>query len=69
MASDAAERQAVKRELETAAARDGDRMVITPLGAGSEVGRSCVHMSYRGKTVMVRGLNGRREEEYENLGY
>ncbi|GJN20741.1 hypothetical protein PR202_gb08155 [Eleusine coracana subsp. coracana] len=31
---------------------DGDRMVVTPLGAGNEVGRSCVHVSYRGRTVL-----------------
>jgi predicted metal-dependent RNase len=34
--------------------REGDQMVITPLGAGSEVGRSCVHMSFKGRTVLVR---------------
>ena len=28
-------------------------MVITPLGAGSEVGRSCVHMTFKGRTVLV----------------
>ncbi|KAM0891664.1 hypothetical protein ACQ4PT_026240 [Festuca glaucescens] len=27
-------------------------MVITPLGAGSEVGRSCVHMTFKGRTVL-----------------
>lgn len=31
---------------------DGERMVITPLGAGNEVGRSCVHVSYRGRAVL-----------------
>lgn len=33
--------------------RDGDQLIITPLGAGNEVGRSCVYMSFRGKTVLV----------------
>ena len=33
--------------------REGDQMVITPLGAGSEVGRSCVHMTFKGRTVLV----------------
>jgi cleavage and polyadenylation specificity factor subunit 3 len=33
-------------------AREGDQMVITPLGAGSEVGRSCVHMTFKGCTVL-----------------
>ncbi|CAA7029655.1 unnamed protein product [Microthlaspi erraticum] len=32
--------------------RDGDQLIITPLGAGNEVGRSCVYMSFRGKTVL-----------------
>ncbi|KAF7069324.1 hypothetical protein CFC21_074970 [Triticum aestivum] len=32
--------------------REGDEMVITPLGAGSEVGRSCVHLSFKGRTVL-----------------
>ena len=26
---------------------------ITPLGAGSEVGRSCIMLYYKGKTIMV----------------
>lgn len=33
--------------------REGDQMVVTPLGAGSEVGRSCVHMTFKGRTVLV----------------
>ncbi|XP_078150038.1 cleavage and polyadenylation specificity factor subunit 3-I-like [Carex rostrata] len=32
--------------------REGDELLLTPLGAGNEVGRSCVHMSFKGKTVM-----------------
>ncbi|XP_077238505.1 cleavage and polyadenylation specificity factor subunit 3-I-like [Tasmannia lanceolata] len=32
--------------------REGDQLIITPLGAGNEVGRSCVYMSYKGKTVL-----------------
>ncbi|KAL6911686.1 hypothetical protein ACP4OV_000491 [Aristida adscensionis] len=32
--------------------REGDRMVITPLGAGNEVGRSCVHLSFKGRSVL-----------------
>ena len=31
---------------------DGDVMEITPLGAGQEVGRSCVMLKFRGKQVM-----------------
>ncbi|XP_052192997.1 cleavage and polyadenylation specificity factor subunit 3-I-like [Diospyros lotus] len=34
------------------ATREGDKLIITPLGAGNEVGRSCVHMSYKGKTIL-----------------
>ena len=30
-----------------------DLLEITPLGAGSEVGRSCHIIKYKGKTVMV----------------
>ncbi|KAF0906203.1 hypothetical protein E2562_009220 [Oryza meyeriana var. granulata] len=32
--------------------REGDQLVITPLGAGNEVGRSCVYMSFKGRTVL-----------------
>lgn len=35
-----------------AATNDGDELIITPLGAGSEVGRSCVYMTYKGKNIM-----------------
>ncbi|VAH96931.1 unnamed protein product [Triticum turgidum subsp. durum] len=28
-------------------------MLITPLGGGSEVGRSCVHLSFKGRKVLV----------------
>ncbi|KAL3515675.1 hypothetical protein ACH5RR_022577 [Cinchona calisaya] len=42
-----------KREATTTASnREGDQLIITPLGAGNEVGRSCVYMSYKGKTVL-----------------
>lgn len=41
-----------KREAATANNREGDQLIITPLGAGNEVGRSCVYMSYKGKTVL-----------------
>lgn len=32
---------------------DENRLIITPLGAGQEVGRSCIVMTYKGKNVMV----------------
>ena len=31
---------------------DGDVLTITPLGSGMEVGRSCVLLQFKGKTVM-----------------
>ncbi|KAI4290924.1 cleavage and polyadenylation specificity factor subunit 3 [Pancytospora philotis] len=30
-----------------------DRVVITPLGAGNEVGRSCIHVKYRNKQLLL----------------
>lgn len=36
----------------SSAAKAEDKLVVTPLGAGNEVGRSCVHMTYKGKTVL-----------------
>ncbi|KAE8719375.1 Cleavage and polyadenylation specificity factor subunit 3-I [Hibiscus syriacus] len=32
--------------------REGDQLTLTPLGAGNEVGRSCVYMTYKSKTVL-----------------
>ncbi|KAK8945042.1 Cleavage and polyadenylation specificity factor subunit 3-I [Platanthera zijinensis] len=42
---------ALKRK-DSMVTREGDQLIVTPLGAGNEVGRSCVYMSYRGKTVL-----------------
>ncbi|KAF9688949.1 hypothetical protein SADUNF_Sadunf01G0041100 [Salix dunnii] len=33
--------------------RRRDQLTLTPLVAGNEVGRSCVYMSFKGKTVLV----------------
>lgn len=41
------------KKRDAPASREGDQLIITPLGAGNEVGRSCVYMSYKGKTVLV----------------
>lgn len=41
-----------KRKDSSVVAREGDQLIITPLGAGNEVGRSCVYMSYKGKTLL-----------------
>ena len=30
-----------------------ERMTITPLGGGQEVGRSCIVLNYRGRTIML----------------
>jgi len=38
----------------------GDLMELMPLGAGQEVGRSCMCLKYKGKTVMVRSRVHRR---------
>lgn len=43
----------LKRRDPPASNREGDQLTLTPLGAGNEVGRSCVYMSYKGKIVMV----------------
>jgi cleavage and polyadenylation specificity factor subunit 3 len=44
--------QSLKRR-DSSATREDDQLIIIPLGAGNEVGRSCVYMSYKGKTVLV----------------
>ncbi|KAF6168873.1 hypothetical protein GIB67_038370 [Kingdonia uniflora] len=44
--------QTLKRRDSTVTREAGDQLIITPLGAGNEVGRSCVYMSYKAKTVM-----------------
>lgn len=44
--------QSLKRR-DAPVTREGDQLTLTPLGAGNEVGRSCVYMSYKGKTVLV----------------
>ncbi|XAR49374.1 hypothetical protein NMG60_11032557 [Bertholletia excelsa] len=51
MASTGQPPSSLKRR-ESSGTREGDQLIITPLGAGNEVGRSCVYMSYKGKTVL-----------------
>lgn len=41
-----------RKDPTTVVSREGDKLEVTPLGAGNEVGRSCVYMTYKGKTVM-----------------
>ncbi|KAF9663634.1 hypothetical protein SADUNF_Sadunf17G0071800 [Salix dunnii] len=43
--------QSLKRR-DAPVTRGGDQLTLTPLGAGNEVGRSCVYMSFKGKTVL-----------------
>ena len=52
MASTAAS-ASLKRRGDAPVTREGDQLTVTPLGAGNEVGRSCVYMNYKGKTVLV----------------
>ncbi|KAH0456818.1 hypothetical protein IEQ34_014725 [Dendrobium chrysotoxum] len=52
MASSATAQVSASKRKDSALTREGDQLIITPLGAGNEVGRSCVYMSYRGKTVL-----------------
>ncbi|PWA93038.1 Beta-Casp domain-containing protein [Artemisia annua] len=40
------------KRRDSSLSRESDVMTITPLGAGSEVGRSCVFMTFKGKTIM-----------------
>eukprot|EP00268_Persea_americana_P037197 TRINITY_DN3684_c0_g1_i2.p1 TRINITY_DN3684_c0_g1~~TRINITY_DN3684_c0_g1_i2.p1 ORF type:complete len:693 (-),score=132.21 TRINITY_DN3684_c0_g1_i2:502-2580(-) len=40
------------KRRDSSVTREGDQLIITPLGAGNEVGRSCVYMSFKGKTVL-----------------
>jgi cleavage and polyadenylation specificity factor subunit 3 len=42
-----------KAEYVIGEGEDEDLMEITPLGAGNEVGRSCIILKFKGKTVMV----------------
>ncbi|KAJ1906039.1 endoribonuclease ysh1 [Coemansia sp. IMI 209127] len=42
-----------KAELTVAVEDENDLLRITPLGAGREVGRSCICLQYKGKTVML----------------
>ncbi|KAL3620841.1 Cleavage and polyadenylation specificity factor subunit 3-I [Castilleja foliolosa] len=46
----AASSSSLKRASSTTS--ESDELIITPLGAGNEVGRSCVYMSFKGKTLL-----------------
>ncbi|KAF8974969.1 hypothetical protein BGZ52_009412, partial [Haplosporangium bisporale] len=42
-----------KRKADLPVGDEADLMEVTPLGAGSEVGRSCHVLKYKGKTVLL----------------
>eukprot|EP00842_Homolaphlyctis_polyrhiza_P005194 jgi/Hompol1/5676/HPOL_004648-RA len=42
-----------RKASEVAVTDDGDILKLTPLGAGNEVGRSCILLEYKGKTIML----------------
>ena len=46
-------------------AREEDKLIITPLGAGNEVGRSCVYMAYKGKTILVCAIDSMQALVFE----
>nr|GEY64170.1 hypothetical protein [Tanacetum cinerariifolium]GEY66944.1 hypothetical protein [Tanacetum cinerariifolium] len=55
MASSSVQQQTSSSSLkrrDSTLSRESDIMTITPLGAGSEVGRSCVFMTFKSKTIM-----------------
>ncbi|XP_071796062.1 cleavage and polyadenylation specificity factor subunit 3-like [Asterias amurensis] len=54
---------ATKRRSETQVpAEESDRLIIRPLGAGQEVGRSCIMLEFKGKKIMLDcGIHPGRE--------
>lgn len=42
-----------KRKAEITLDEEGDILEIMPIGAGSEVGRSCILLKFKGKHIMV----------------
>lgn len=39
--------------MTTVPAEESDLLSIRPLGAGQEVGRSCIMLEFKGKSIMV----------------
>ncbi|CAG0887316.1 unnamed protein product [Darwinula stevensoni] len=50
---DQALKMAYKRKVEVVPAEESDQLVIRPLGAGQEVGRSCIMLEFKGKKIML----------------
>ncbi|XP_055958003.1 cleavage and polyadenylation specificity factor subunit 3 isoform X1 [Patella vulgata] len=53
----------VRTENVVIPAEEGEQLIIQPLGAGQEVGRSCIMLSFKGKKIMLDcgihpGMNG-----------
>jgi cleavage and polyadenylation specificity factor subunit 3 len=42
-----------KRKAANVPPEESDQLVIRPLGAGQEVGRSCIMLEYKGKKIML----------------
>ena len=42
-----------KRRATNVPPEESDQLVIKPLGAGQEVGRSCIMLEYKGKKIML----------------
>lgn len=55
------------KRRDSSVTREEDKLVVTPLGAGNEVGRSCVYMSYKGKIVLVRHQQQNRILFFDHL--
>lgn len=43
----------LKRRVVSSELFGSEQLTITPLGAGSEVGRSCLILKFKGKTIML----------------
>ena len=49
-----------------------DKLIIQPLGAGQEVGRSCIYLKYKGRKILLDcgihpGMNGHDSLPYFDL--
>ena len=42
-----------KRRATNVPPEESDQLIIKPLGAGQEVGRSCIMLEYKGKKIML----------------
>ncbi|CAF4597481.1 unnamed protein product [Rotaria socialis] len=54
----------ISNKRKEAISDDSDKLIIRPLGAGQEVGRSCIYLEFKGKKILLDfgihpGLSGR----------